>query len=97
MSKPKTAELPPVLLTLGSTYHVRSLASRESILETHGTFRGVVSVGTIDGLAMELGDSHGPMKGKIRVIPTHMVTSIDIVEAAQKEETAPEGHDLHYT
>ena len=98
MTKPKNApDLPPVLLTLGSTYHVRSLASRESILETRGTFRGVVSVGTIDGLAMELDATHGDLKGKIRVIPTHMVTSVDILEAVKKEETTQEGHDLHYT
>lgn len=94
---PKTPESPPVTLTLGSKYQVRSLASRESILETRGTFRGVVSVGTIDGIAMELDDSHDALKGKVRVIPTHMVTSIDILEAAKKEEDAPEGHDLHYT
>lgn len=95
--KPKNPDHPPVTLTLGSRYHVRSLASRESVLDTRGIFRGVVSVGTIDGLAMELDDTHTDAKGRLRVIPTHMVTSIDIIEAAKKEEDAPEGHDLHYT
>ena len=97
MTKPKTPDLPPVLLTLGSKYHVRSLASREAVLETRGVFRGVVSVGTIDGLAMELDETHKELKGKIRVIPTHMVLAVDILEAVKKEETAQEGHDLHYT
>jgi hypothetical protein len=84
-----------VSLTLGSKYRIRSLASREATLETTGTFKGVVSVGSIDGLAMEL-DS-GDMKGKLRVIPTHMVVAIDILEAVSKEEEAIEDADMHYT
>jgi hypothetical protein len=86
---------PPVVLTLGSKYHVRSLASREAVLETRGTFRGVVSVGTIDGIAMELAE--GDMKGKVRVIPTHMVLSIDILEAVKTEEEDAEDPHMHYT
>lgn len=97
MTKRKDPETPPVTLTLGSKYHVRSLATRETALDTRGTFRGVVSVGTIDGVAMELDATHGELKGKIRVIPTHMVTAIDILEAAKKEEPDAESHDLHYT
>ncbi|MEA3199525.1 MAG: hypothetical protein QOE90_953, partial [Thermoplasmata archaeon] len=79
MKPPLTEESPPTLC-VGSSYHIRSLASREAVLETHGTFKGVVSVGTIDALAVELGEHHKELKGKIRVIPSHMVTSIDIVE-----------------
>ena len=94
MSKPKHVD-PPVTLTLGSRYKVRSLASREATLETSGVFRGIVSVGTIDGIAMEV--EEGDMKGKIRVLPTHMVLAIDIVEAAKKEEEASENLDMHYT
>lgn len=86
-----------VQLTLGSRYHLRSLASREAILDTRGTFRGVVSVGSVDGLAMELDDTHGDMKGKTRVIPTHMVLAIDILEAIAREEEAPDEAHMHYT
>ena len=94
---PKHSE-PPITLTLGSKYHVRSLASREAVLETRGTFRGVVSVGTIDGLAMELDDSAGKdLKGKTRVIPTHMVLAIDILEAAKREEETADEATMHYT
>lgn len=85
-----------VQLTLGSTYRIRSLASREAVLETTGTFKGVVSVGTIDGLAMELAEP-SDMKGKIRVIPTHMVLAIDIIEAAAKEEETKDDAVMHYT
>lgn len=86
---------PHVQLTLNSKYKIRSLASREAVLETTGTFRGIVSIGTIDAIAMELSD--GDMKGRMRVIPTHMVVAIDIVEAAKKEEESPEDADMHYT
>jgi hypothetical protein len=95
---PKKKDETPPHLTMGSKYHIRSLASREAVLDTHGIFKGVVSVGTIDALAIELdGDHHKDMKGKIRVIPSHMVTSIDIVEAVTKDEEPKELNDLHYT
>lgn len=86
-----------VHLTLGSKYHVRSLASREAVLETKGTFRGFVSVGSIDGLAMELDETHAALAGKVRVIPSHMVLSIDIVEAAKSDEEKPDDVTMHYT
>lgn len=96
--KPKKDDPPPVHLTLGSTYYVRSLASREAVLETRGTFRGFVSVGSIDGLALELDESHKDLKGKMRVIPSHMVLSIDILEAAKKDEEASKDEmSMHYT
>ena len=95
--KTKKDEPPPVQLTLGSKYHVRSLASREAVLDTRGTFRGFTSVGSIDGLAMELDDSHADMKGKLRVIPSHMVIAIDILEAAKKDEEAKDEMSMHYT
>lgn len=92
--KPKTQD-PAVSLTLGSKYKVRSLASREAVLETAGIFKGVVSVGTIDGIAIEI--EGGDLNGKMRVIPTHMVLAIDIVEAVKNEEEAVEDAHMHYT
>ena len=98
MSPKSKKEEPPVTLTLGSKYHVRSLASREAVLETRGVFRGFTSVGSIDGLAMELDESHKELKGKMRVIPSHMVLSIDILEAAKKDEAeTAEDLSMHYT
>lgn len=94
--KPKKEET-PVQLTMGSKYHVKSLASREAVLETRGVFRGFTSVGSIDGLAMEMDDSHADMKGRTRVIPSHMVLSIDIIEAAKSEVEKAEDLSMHYT
>lgn len=93
MKRPDADE--KVRLTLGSRYHVRSLASREAVLETRGVFKGVVSVGTIDALALNVED--GDMKDKMRVIPTHMVLSIDILEAVKEEEEAADEAHMHYT
>ena len=97
MTKPAKKDANPVQLTLGSKYHLRSLASREAVLETRGVFRGFTSVGSIDGLAMELDESHGDLKGKTRVVPSHMVLSIDILEAAKTEDEKPEDLSMHYT
>lgn len=91
---PKAKE-PQVNLTLGSKYRVRSLLSREQTMETIGTFRGVVSVGSIDALAMEIAE--GELKGKLRVIPSHMVVAIDILEAAHKDEEPADELSMHYT
>lgn len=88
---------PPVHLTLGSRYHVKSLASREAVLESRGVFRGFVSVGSIDGVAMELDATAGELAGKLRVIPSHMVLSIDILEAAKSDEEKAEDTSMHYT
>ena len=97
--KPTKKEEPPVQLTMGSKYHIRSLASREAVLETRGTFRGFVSVGSIDGVAIELDASHGELSGKLRVIPSHMVLAIDIHEAAKTDDAEKKAEDLsmHYT
>lgn len=96
MKLPKKEDA-PVQLTLGSKYHVRSLASREAILETRGIFKGFTSVGSIDGLSMELDETHKELKGKLRVIPSHMIVSIDIVEAAKKDEEKADEVSMHYT
>lgn len=92
--KGKDKDAPPTL-TLGSKYHVRSLASREAVLETRAIFRGVVSIGTIDALALEIAE--GDLKGTMRVIPSHVVLAIDILEAAKKEDELKEDASMHYT
>jgi hypothetical protein len=84
-------------LTLGSKYVVRSIMTREQVLETEGVFKGITTIGTNDALVMELGASAGKQKGKLRVIPTHMVVSIDILESVKSAEKKSEDENLHYT
>ena len=86
--KKKTDDEVPSL-TLGSKFRILSLQDRERSMETKGTFRGITTVGSIDAVAIE--DEHG----KLRVIPSHMVLAIDIVEAAPTEEEKDLG-DVHY-
>ena len=37
-------------------------------------------------MAMELDKTHEDKKGHIRVVPTHTIVCIDIIEAAEKED-----------
>lgn len=87
----------PPPMTIGSQYRIFSLGSRDEMIETKGKFLGIVSVGTIDGLSVELGTHHADLAKKTRVIPTHMILAIDVLEqAAAPEESAEEAH-MHYT
>lgn len=87
-----------VQLTLGSRFQIRSLGSRDEVLVTRGTFKGVVSVGAADGIAMELDDSHEDLAGKIRVIPSHVILAVDIVEAKEPDaDHRSEETHIHYT
>jgi hypothetical protein len=84
-------------LVPGSRYLVRSVLTRETVQESEGTFKGITTVGTTDSLLLEVGPKGG--KGKVRLIPTHMIVSIDVLEVAAKAEAAkkrgPEEH-VHY-
>lgn len=73
-----------VALTVGSKVRVRSAGSQEEALVSNGTFRGLVSVGGDNSLAIELDD--GEEKGRIRLIPTNALFAVDILEAAKPAE-----------
>ena len=75
-----------IVLTIGSRYSIKSLESRDNPLVTSGKFAGYTAIGHDEGMAIELNDAHGEDKGKIRIIPTHTIISIDIIEAVEKED-----------
>jgi len=79
-----------IVLTKGSRYRILSIETREKPMVSHGTFRGYAAVGPDDALCLELDESHRDLAGKIRLIPCHMVLSVDIVEQVQdtKEKAA---------
>ena len=81
-----------IVLTVGSIYKIKSLESKEKPLLTHGIFKGYTAIGHDDGICIKLDDSHKELAGKIRVIPAHMVLSIDIIKVEKKEEEN-EGED----
>lgn len=76
-------------MTRGSTYRVTSMESRESTLTTEGTFQGVTSMGSVDALVLEV-------DGDTRLVPTHMVVTVDVLEAASGEAFADDEDDVHY-
>ncbi len=78
-----------IVLTVGSLYRITSLQSKEGSLETEGIFRGYTNIGSDEAICIELNERHGELKGKIRVIPTAMIASIDILKPI-KEETKDE-------
>lgn len=85
-----------VSLTPGSRYVVTSLGNRDRVLVTRGTFRGYTAVGNVDGLCIELDRSHKGLRGKVRVLPSHMILSIDIIDAVRPKPQAPEENVGHY-
>jgi hypothetical protein len=75
-----------IQLTAGSEYKIMSMESRDKPLITKGTFKGYTMMGDIDALCIELDSSHKTERGKIRIIPSHMIISIDIISAAEEEK-----------
>ena len=78
-------------LTVGSQYIVHSLETRDKSLDSRGTFKGYTVVAQDDAICIELDKTHGDLKGKYRVIPTHMILAIDVIKHANvKEDTKDE-------
>lgn len=76
-------------MTRGSTYRVTSMESRADTLETEGTFQGITSMGSVDALVLEV-------DGDTRLVPTHMVVAIDVLEAVDGEDLTDDEDDVHY-
>jgi len=74
-----------VALTKGSRYRVESMETRDRTKITKGVFRGYAAVGPDDALVIELDESHQELKGKLRLIPVHVVLSVDVMEHLQTE------------
>ena len=74
-----------VALTKGSRYRIESMETRERPKVTKGIFRGYAAVGPDDAIVIELDDSHQELKGKLRLIPVHMVLSVDVLEHLHEE------------
>jgi len=73
-------------ITVGSQYLVRSVDARDKPLETKGKLRGFASIGQETAIVMELDESNGEMKGKLRFIPLNVIMSIDVLKAVDKAE-----------
>ena len=75
-----------IVLSIGSKYRIKSLEARDKPLVTSGKFLGYTAIGHDEGMCIELDSTHEDKAGKIRVLPTHAIVSLDIIEAADKVE-----------
>jgi hypothetical protein len=81
-----SAKKPAIVLTSGSKVRVRSAGTRDEALVSNGTFRGLVSVGGDNSLAIELDETVREEKGRIRLIPLNALLAVDVLEAVKVEE-----------
>ena len=88
---------PELTLTKGSKYRIESLESRDKTLVTNGEFLGFTMMGNIDGIAMRMDKTHDHMAGKVRIIPSHMIVALEVVEAKKEEpEKEKKPSDPHF-
>ncbi len=85
-----------VSLTKGSRYRIESMETRERTKVTKGIFRGYATIGTDDALVIELDDSHQELKGKLRLIPLHVVLAVDVLEHLPGEAAKVEKQGTMY-
>ena len=84
-------------LTEGSIYKVTSLGSKESVIETEGVFKGFISIGVDEtGVLMELGESHGALAGKNRIVPLPVILLIDVLDAKENDKKDDYKGMAHY-
>jgi hypothetical protein len=83
---PAPPKKPTITLTVGSRVRIRSAGTRDEALVSAGIFRGLVSVGGDNSLAIELDGSVPEESGRIRLIPLNAMLALDVVEAAKPEE-----------
>ncbi|MCI4335585.1 MAG: hypothetical protein L3K17_00085 [Thermoplasmata archaeon] len=76
----------PIVLTSGSRVRVRSAGTRDEALISTGLFRGLVSIGGDNSLALELDDTVKEEKGRVRLIPLNALLAVDVLEAVKPEE-----------
>jgi hypothetical protein len=65
---------------------VRSAGPEEQAIVSLGLFRGLVSIGGDNALAVELESADREENGRVRLVPLSALLAIDILEAAKAEE-----------
>jgi hypothetical protein len=78
------------VLTKGSKYRIKSIESRDKPLISHGIFEGYTVVGHDEAVVITLDESHKDSAERKRIIPTHMVVAIDVIEVAEESKEKEE-------
>ena len=85
-----------IILTEGSQYRVKSLEARDKPMETIGVFKGYAAVAHDTAIVMELENPLGEGKAMMRLIPSHMIISIDVLKAKEAEKVKDSEGDSAY-
>jgi hypothetical protein len=85
-----------VALTKGSRYRIESMETRDRTKITKGVFRGYAAIGPDDAVVIEMDESHQEQKGKLRLIPVHVVLSVDVMEHVKEESPKAEKSQTMY-
>ncbi len=86
-----------IVLTPGSLYKIKSLESRDKPMETVGVFKGYAALAHDTAIVIELDKNHGEEKGRLRLIPSHMILSVDVLKAEkEKEEKEAESNAVYF-
>jgi hypothetical protein len=86
-----------LVLTQGSLYKIKSLEARDKPMETVGIFKGYAAVAHDTAIVMELNGPSVEEKGRLRLIPSHMIICIDVLKAEKaKEEKEAESNAVYF-
>ncbi len=85
-----------IVLTEGSQYRVKSLESRDKPMETIGVFKGYAAIAHDTAIVMELEKPLGEGKAMLRLIPSHMIISIDVLKAEEEKKVKESEGDSVY-
>lgn len=86
-----------ITLTEGSEYRIKSLEAKDKPMETVGVFKGYAAIAHDTALVMEIQSPIGEHKTMMRLIPSHMVMSIDVLKAEkEKKEKSPDGESIYF-
>ncbi len=77
-------------LTIGSTYEITSLGSKDEPIKSKGKFLGFSILGSSEAICIELDKSHKKLSGKTRLIPSHMILALDIISEETKKDKTDE-------
>ena len=72
------------------------METRDRTKVTKGIFRGYATIGTDDAIVVELDESHQELKGKLRLIPLHVVLAVDVLEQVPGDAPKVEKHGTMY-
>jgi hypothetical protein len=85
-----------VVLTEGSQYRIKSLEARDKPMETIGVFKGYAAIAHDTAIVMELENPLGEGKAMVRLIPSHMIISIDVLKAEKEKKAKDQDSDSVY-